>query len=154
MTLSDYLATLTDEEQTAFVDRVRAIGSRTVDVYSANVPKAYDEERSSLDVDQIHAVHHHQGPGNSSHYHMLLLDYQYAYWSDSERRPAQGWLVAANKANKKWFKPTEKRDGPTEDGPRHVYGSSAYDPETKTRIFPGKRKKQNVDEVGESEVTK
>lgn len=145
MTLSEYLATLTDEEQDAFVERVRAIGSPHVDIYSASKPKVYDEEKSSLDVDAINAIHHHEGPGNSSHWHVLLLDYQYAYWSDPARRPVQGWLVAASKANADWFKATEKSDSSTEQGPRHVYGSSAYDPERKVRIYPGKQKEQPID---------
>lgn len=145
MTLAEYLATLTDEEQDVFVERVRAIGSPTVDVFSASVPKVYDDQRSSLDVDNVHAVHRHLGPGASSHYHLLLLDYQYAYWSDPKLRPVQGWLNAASKANRNWFKPTEKNDATIEDGPRHVYGSSIYDPDEREIIFPGKTKKQPID---------
>lgn len=145
MMLAEYLATLTDKEQEAFVERVRAVGSPIVDVFSASVPKAYDTEKDSLDVDTIHAVYRHNGPGASSHYHMLLLDYQYAYWSDPARRPVQGWLVAASKANRNWFKTTQKSDDTTEDGPRHVFGSSIFDPDKRELIFPGKTKKQPID---------
>jgi hypothetical protein len=150
MTLREYLASFGEDDtaRQAFLDRVAAIGSRKVDVYSASVPKVYDEEKSPLDVDHINAVHYFRGPGASSHYHILLLDYQFAYWSDPERRPVQGWLVAASKAKRDWLKPTLKSDGPPENGPRHVYGSSAYDPELKEFFFPGKRKRQPI-EVGD-----
>lgn len=153
MRLVDYLNSLTIEQRIAFVKRVEAIGNHTVDAYSASLPQWYDPDRSSIDVDSICAVHKHDGPGNSGHYHLLLLDYQYAYWSDPERKSAQGWLVSAGKANKNWFKTTAKLDGPNEDGPRHVYGSSAYDPEERVFIFPGTKKKQPI-EVGEPEVKK
>lgn len=153
MKLSEYLAKLDEEEQYAFIKRVREVGSRTVDVYSANKPKEYDEERDSLDIDNVHAVYHFQGPGSSSHYHVLLLDYQYAYWADPNRRPVLGWIKSASKANRNWFKSTTKADGSVEEGPRHVFGSSVFDPETKERIFPGTQKKQAIDEVGQIEVT-
>lgn len=151
MTLNEYLNSLSAEERVDFVMRVEAVGHPTVDAYSASLPTWYDRERSHLDVDSVHAVHRHEGPGGSSHYHILMLDYQYAYWSDPNRRPVQGWLVAASKANRSWFKPTQKADGTTEDGPRHVYGSSAYDPDERVLIFPGTRKKQPI-EVGKIEV--
>ena len=147
MRLGEYLATLSDKEQDAFVERTRAIGSPTVDVFSATKPKEYDDQRDSLDVDHIHAIHFHDGSGSSKHYHLLLLDYQYAYWADPERRPKVGWLVAASKANTAWSKATTKSDSSVEQGPRHVYGSSIFDPDTKERIFPGTRKKQPI-EVG------
>lgn len=147
MTLNEYLATLTEEQRIAFAARVNAVGSQTVDAYSASKPNWYDEERNSFDVDSIHALYRHEGPGASSHYHILMLDYQYAYWSDPALRPVQGWLVAASKANKNWFKDMTKSDGTTEDGPRHVFGSSVYDPDEKVLIFPGTQKKQPI-EVG------
>lgn len=145
MTLIDYLNSLSPEKQAAFVKRVEAVGHPTVDVYSASLPSWYDPEGRPNDVDSICTVHKHEGPGGSSHYHLLLLDYQYAYWSDPERRPVQGWLVSAGKANRNWFKPTVKSGGSTEDGPRHVYGASVYDPEARVLIFPGTQKKQPID---------
>lgn len=153
MTLADYIATLSDEERNTFVARVEAVGSHTVDAYSASLPTWYSPESNSLDVDSVMAVHRHEGPGSSSHYHILMFDYQYAYWSDPERRPVQGWLVAASKANRAWFKPTQKSDGTIEDGPRHVYGSSAYDPDERVLIFPGTQKKQPID-IGAQELKK
>lgn len=151
MRLSSYFASLSDEERDDFVRRVEEVGNSTVDAYSASLPKWYSPESNALDVDSVIAVYKHEGPGNSGHYHILMLDYQYAYWSDPNRRPAQGWLVAASKANRNWFKPTQKSDGVVEDGPRHVYGSSVYDPDERVFIFPGTRKRQPI-EVGETEL--
>jgi len=148
MTLGEYLETLTDEQKAAFADRVNAIGSPTVDAYSASLPAWYAEERNSFDIDSVHAMYHHEGPNGQSHYHMLLLDYQFAYWSDPKLKPAPAWIKAASKADKKWFKATTKSDGAVEDGPRHVFGSSVYDPDAKEFIFPGTKKKQPI-EVGE-----
>lgn len=169
MTLNDYLNSLSDEQRAAFVRRVEAVGNPTVDVFSEVLPKWYDPEISSLDVNSVHAVHKHEDPSGSSHFHLLLLDYQYAYWEGADRKPAKPTKpedpdpkvekpeddvrIVASKADKKWFKATEKSDGSIEDGPRHVYGSSLYDPDERVFIFPGKQKKQPI-EVGEREPEK
>ncbi len=153
MTLYDYMNGLTDEERKSFADRVNAVGNSTVDAYSATLPKWYSPDNNHLDVDSVVAVYKHEGPGASGHYHILMMDYQYAYWSDPKRKPPEAWLTAASKANKNWFKSTAKRDGPAEDGPRHVFGSSAYDPEKRELIFPGTQKKQPI-EVGAQELKK
>lgn len=171
MTLNDYLNSLDETEQTAFVKRVEAVGNQTVDVFSEDLPTWYDPEVSSLDIDSVYAVHRHDDPDGSGHYHLLLLDYQYAYWADADRKPAkpakpedpekpkdpkakkpeEAVSIVASKAAKKFFKTTAKSDGPTEDGPRHVFGSSVYDPEERVFIFPGAKKKQPL-EVGEQEL--
>lgn len=148
MTLSEYLATLDEEQQNLFVARVAEVGAGTVDCYSATLPNWYTDELDRNDVDSLCDWHYHRGPGASSHYHILLLDYQFAYWSDPERRPVQGWLVAASNSNRDWFKPTQKSNGTTEDGPRHVFGSSAFDFETKTRFYPGLKPKEPIDVGG------
>lgn len=158
MTLNDYLNSLKDTDRAAFLKRVEAVGNQTVDMYSASLPSWYNKDRNSLDVDSICAVYKHDGPGNSGHYHLLLLDYQYAYWSDPNLRPVQGWLKSASKANKNWFKPTTKSDASTEDGPFHVFGASVYDPDERVMIYPGKQKKQPIEvgakpiEVGKEET--
>jgi hypothetical protein len=151
LTLTEYMNGLTDEERKAFADRVNAVGNSTVDAYSATLPKWYSTENNHLDVDSVVAVYKHEGPGNSGHYHILMMDYQYAYWSDPKRKPVEAWLTVASKANKNWFKSTAKSDGPAEDGPRHVFGSSVYDPEKRELIFPGTQKKQPI-EVGAQEL--
>lgn len=159
MTVDEYLASLTAEQREDFEQRVQAIGSRHVDVYSASIPNFYDEppqdildeSRDSLDIDNIAAIYHFEGPGASSHYHILLTAYQYAYWSDPERKPVQGWLVAASKANVNWFQPTEKSDGTVGNGPYHVFGSKVFDPDEKEFVYPGKQKKQPIDSGGITE---
>jgi hypothetical protein len=145
MTLTGYLETLKDEDRDAFVKRVSAIGSPTVDAFSSSLPEWYSKGRNSFDVDSVHAVYHHEGLDGSEHYHLLMLDYQYAYWSDA--KPAPTWLKAASKADKAAFKPTVKSDTSIEDGPRHVFGSSVYDPDEKVILYPGDKKKQPI-EVG------
>jgi hypothetical protein len=174
MTLNDYLNSLSDEERIAFVKRVEAVGNQTVDVFSEALPKWYDPEASSMDVNSVYAVHKHEGPSGSSHFHLLLLDYQYAYWENAERKPAKPTKsedpdpkdekpendvkIVASKADKKFFKATAKADGSTEDGPLHVFGSSLYDPDKRVFIFPGTQKKQPIDvgakpiEVGKEET--
>lgn len=151
MTVDEYRAGLSAEEREDFDQRVQAIGSRHVDVYSASIPKVYDQERDSRDIDNIAAIYHFEGPGASSHYHILLTAHQYAYWSDPERRPVQGWLVAASKANVNWFQPTEKSDGTVENGPYHVFGSKVFDLDEKEFVYPGKQKKQPIDSGGITE---
>lgn len=153
MTLADYIAKLSDEDRKTFVARIEAVGNHTVDAYSASLPTWYSQERSSLDVDSVMAVYKHEGPGNSGHYHILMFDYQYAYWSDPKLKPAQAWLTVASKANKNWFKSTAKSDTTIEDGPRHVFGSSVYDPDRRVMIFPGKQKERPID-IGKEELKK
>lgn len=169
MTLNDYLNSLDEKDQTVFAKRVSDVGNQTVDVFSDEAPKWYDPESSSLDVDSVYAVHKHEGAGDSSHYHILLLDYQYAYWSDADRKPTKSAKpadpdpkvkkpedavkIVVSKADKKIFKATAKSDGATEDGPRHVFGSSMYDPDAREFIYPGTKKKQPL-EVGEQETIK
>jgi hypothetical protein len=145
MTLNDYLETLKDKDRAAFAKRVSAIGSPTVDAFSASLPSWYKDARNSFDVDSVHAVYFHEGPGSSKHYHILMLDYQYAYWVDAKPKP--DWLKAASKADKAVFKATAKSDATIEDGPRHVFGSSVYDPDDRVLIYPGTKTKQPI-EVG------
>ena len=145
MTLTSYLETLKDEDRAAFVKLVLGVGSPTVDAFSPSLPEWYAEGRNSFDVDAVHAVYFHDGQGSAKHYHMLLLDYQYAYWA--EVRPKPDWLKAASKVAKDMFKATTKSDGTIEDGPRHVFGSSVYDPDDRMLIYPGTQKKQPI-EVG------
>ena len=174
MTLNDYLNSLSAEQRTAFVKRVEAVGNKTVDVFSEVLPKWYDPEASSIDVNSVYAVHKHEGPGGAGHFHLLLLDYQYAYWEDAERKsakptkpedpdpkvgkPENDVKIVASKADKKYFKATAKADGPTEDGPLHVFGSSIYDPVERVFIYPGTQKKQPIEvgakpiEVGKEET--
>jgi hypothetical protein len=173
VTLNDYLNSLSDEQRTAFVKRVEAVGNQTVDVFSEALPKWYDPEACSLDVNSVYAVHKHEGPNGSGHFHLLLLDYQYAYWEDADRKPAKPTKpedpdpktekpendvrIVASKADKNFFKDTAKSDASIEDGPRHVFGSSLYDPDKRVFIFPGTQKKQPIDvgakpiEVGKEE---
>jgi hypothetical protein len=145
MRLSDYLETLKDADKAAFAKLVSGVGSPTVDAFSPSLPTWYSEGRNSFDVDSVHAVYFHEGPGSSKHYHLLLLDYQYAYWV--EARPKPDWLKAASKADKAVLKDTTKSDATIEDGPRHVFGSSVYDPDDRVLIYPGTQKKQPI-EVG------
>lgn len=176
MTLNDYLNALSDKDRAAFVKRVEAVGNQTVDVFSEVLPKWYDPEASPIDVNSVYAVHKHEGPNGSSHFHLLLLDYQYAYWEDADRKPAKPTKpddpdpkvekpendveIVASKADKKYFKDTAKADASIEDGPRHVFGSSIYDPVERVFIYPGTQKKQPIEvgvkpiEVGEEEPKK
>jgi hypothetical protein len=153
LTLSEYLSKLSDEDRKIFVTRIEAVGNHTVDAYSASLPKWYSSSNSHLDVDSVIAVYKHEGPGNSGHYHILMYDYQYAYWSDPKRKPPETWLTVASKADKDWLKPTTKADATIEDGPRHVFGSSVYDPDKRVTIFPGKQKERPID-IGAQEPKK
>ena len=113
------------------------MGGRNIDIFCDELPAEYDENKMS-DSDGIHSYVVTQDEDGNDFYHLLLTPEQWTYFSLMTPQPK--WLKTAMKASKKRLKKFKKKGAQSpEDSPRHVFGSSVYDPETGDVLYPDGR---------------